>query len=265
MDFTVSSLGFTCLTGKNMALLTENFGIEVFYGWASEQYWLELLERCFQGERRGFSIHSPFDFYSMDSEIPDEKLFDYLSAPFDLYHRFHGSHYVVHTDSGGCREVGRYEKDWLRGRCIDRINRFSEICRKNGIGLVIENVPCPGGNGLFDQERFTGLFRQNPELRALYDTGHGNMSGYDVRKLQSDLKEQLAGYHIHDNFGAADSHLRIGKGNIDWRAFMEGVRRDTPNASMVLEYNEASLEDYENDRESLENFGEEETIWKSVR
>ena len=59
--------------------------------------------------------------------------------------------------------------------------------------------------------------------------------------------------------------MRIGKGNIDWRAFMEGVRRDTPNASMVLEYNEASLEDYENDRESLENFGEEETIWKSVR
>lgn len=255
MEYTVSSLSYTCLTAKNMVQLPESFGIEIFYGWASERYWIELLERCFQGERKGFSIHSPFDFYHMDNDIPDEKLFDYLAEPFDLYHRFEASHYVVHTDRGVCRNSDKKETERIRNRCVERINAFSEICKKNGIGLVIENVPCPEGKGLFDQSGYTRLFRENSGLRAIYDTGHGNMSGYDVRKLQADLKGQLAGYHLHDNFGDSDSHLRIGKGNIDWNAFIDGVRKDTPEASMVLEYNEASASDYENDRKILEYAG----------
>ena len=71
--------------------------------------------------------------------------------------------------------------------------------------------------------------------------------------IQRTLGSRVKAYHIHDNGGDADSHLRFLSGvpgGIDWRRFVEGVVKFTPNATLTLEYG-ASPEELAEDRKIL--------------
>lgn len=91
------------------------------------------------------------------------------------------------------------------------------------------------GTLLLDQDEFTGLCREF-DLTVLIDTGHANANGWDLRKLITDLKDRICGFHLHNNDGIHDMHARIHDGTLDFDSLMPFILETVPEAFCVIEY-----------------------------
>lgn len=79
----------------------------------------------------------------------------------------------------------------------------------------------------------------------LIDIGHCNLSGWNIPELIRQLKDQIVSYHVHNNYGKLDDHLRIHDGTIDFEEFLECYKECTPNADIVVEYSLEGAADVE--------------------
>ncbi len=252
MNISVSSLSFCGHHIYNMKELPPDYGIEIFYEWGGETYWKLALDQIMEDRSGKFSIHAPYQGWLTElSLVEDEnKLFDYLREPFDLYHRFGGDGYVVHMNGPYAKPLTDKEKRETLKRVQDRLNRFNDICLQEGITMLVENLAFGGGKDtLCNQEDFLAMFEQNPALNCIVDTGHALLAGFDILTLQKKLKDRIKAYHVHDNDGENDLHQRIGKGKINWKTFAQGAKDYTPEANFILEYNLNAIDHFENYQE----------------
>ena len=255
MKFSASTLSMLAWGALDLKKLDSNIGIEIFYEWASRELWNHALAEAMPGRSGGFSIHSPFNFADT-CKTPEEDLFRQWQEPFDLYHKYNGEFYVIHSQGNGPLPSSEAERKEMRIIATDRIARFADICEKNGIHMVVENLFDGKEGPLFGQEEFIQLFQDIPNINCLIDTGHAVLGFYDIYEVQKALGKRLVGYHIHDNDGKDDLHLRVGdsKGVIDWNRFFEGYAKYTPEATLVMEYSKAEIFDFTNDMKKMENW-----------
>ncbi len=66
------------------------------------------------------------------------------------------------------------------------------------------------------------------------------------------LKEQIVAYHLHNNDGVHDSHLRVHNGTVDFKKFMRDALNLTPSAEFVPEYSEEAADDEEGIKSDIE-------------
>lgn len=256
LSFEVSTLGFPLTNVHKMRELPSHFGIEIFYEWGGMTFWLESMKRVMQNRTGSFSIHSPFGYCDFSQTESEEELFRFMIEPFDMYHKLHGRHYVVHTNGHLDNSISDSQRADMRKLVAERLDKFQDICDREGVEMVVENVP-DGGNGLFNHDQFLSLFSNNPRLSCIIDTGHAHIEHYDMYEIQRKLGNRLKAYHVHDNAGSVDSHLRFLSGisgGIDWTRFLEGVAFHTPNAVMTFEYNlkpDIGIKEYVEDAENL--------------
>lgn len=243
MEISVSSLGFLGPSGSGMKHLAPELGVEIFYEWGGATYWDLVLQEVMENRTGTFSIHAPFQGNGLDLSLTENEdwLFDYLRQPFDLYHKYNANGYVVHMNSPYPTEPSPEERSERLKRVEDRLARLNEICRREGVNMLVENLAFSHGATLCGQQEFLSIFEHNPELDCIVDTGHAVLAKIDIFAVQKALGSRLKAYHIHDNDGKKDGHQRIGAGVIDWKRFGEGARLYTPNANFVMEYNPGSV------------------------
>jgi len=257
VKISVSSLGFSGPAGFGMGKLSPDLGIEVFYEWGGKTYWELVLQEVFRERKGPFSIHAPFQGGAVDMSLTEAEdwLFRYLQEPFELYHRFGATDYVVHMNGPYLTEPSPVQRQERLKRTEDRLARLNDICRREGVRMLVENLAFGGGKKtLCGQHEFLQVFEHNPELSCIVDTGHAVLAGIDIFEVQRALGDRLKAYHIHDNDGRQDCHWRIETGVIDWDRFAEGARLYTPDANFVMEYNPTSVgsvEDYMTDAEKI--------------
>ena len=256
MEVSVSSLGFSGPAGFGMSRLAPELGVEIFFEWGGETYWRLVLDTVMRGRKGPFSIHAPFQGRAVDMSLTeDEKwLFDYLREPFDLYHRYGAEGYVVHMNGPYPAEPTAQERTERLKRVEDRLARFNDLCNREGVTMLVENLAFSHGATLCGQKEFLEVFAHTPALNCIVDTGHAALAGIDIYEVQRTLGSRLKAYHVHDNDGRTDGHQRICSGVIDWQRFGEGARKYTPDANFVMEYNVGAVgatADYMADAERL--------------
>lgn len=252
MRYSISTCSFYKMQLRKLLNMPEDFGVEIFSEYGSDAMWDTFLQRLSQRGFNGFSIHAPFAFLDFAADCDEKRMFDTLKHFFDLYHRYNGEFYVLHPYGEVLHpEDFRYMED-SRARVLDRMARFHEICRTEGIRLAVENV-CDGKIPMFNQEQFLHLFHEIPDLHCVIDVGHALVTGMNVGEMQRELGSRICGYHLHNNDGTFDSHDRLRDGIMDWKAFAENCGKYTPDAVGVLEYLKyQDLAIYEDDRAYLE-------------
>jgi sugar phosphate isomerase/epimerase len=257
MNISVSSLGFCGHPIYSMGKLPPEMGIEIFYEWGGETYW-ELALTEIMRERTGkFSIHAPYQgsITEMSLTPHEDALFEYLKQPFRLYHKFGADGYVVHMNAPYPDAPSPEEKAERLKRVEDRLARLNESCDREGVAMLVENLAYGHGmKTLCDQEDFLRVFKNNPALNCIVDTGHAALGSIDINEVQMALGSRLKAYHLHDNDGHEDLHQRVGTGVNDWKHFGEGARLYTPNAHFIMEYNVnavSELNDYAQDADRI--------------
>lgn len=253
MKFSVSTCSFYKYRIRRLLSLGPDMGVEIFCEFGSDDMWTSLMCSLNESGKRPFSIHAPFAFVDIGAKCDEGKLFDSLMRPFDLYHRFDGDFYVVHTYGDEAAAAVGQDRDYSRKLAAERLAKFNELCKRENVRLAAENL-CAGAEPLFSQEQFLGLFEQIPDMDCVIDVGHALVSGMDISTLQKSLNSRICAYHLHDNDGTKDAHLRLGEGICQWKTFAENCRRYTPEAVGVLEYMDVvDLKAYEEDRAFLES------------
>ena len=233
MRYSISACSFYKSLLRKLLEIPEDFGVEIFTEFGSDDLWNRFLCELSAHGFHGFSIHAPFAFVDIAADCDEEKLFDTLRRPFDLYHRYHGEFYVLHPYGRVPGSV--QEQDDCRKRSLDRLAKFHEICKQNGVRLGAENL-CTGAPPLFDQEQFLQIFKEIPDLSCVIDIGHALVTKLDIAEVQRQLGSRICAYHLHNNNGLSDQHERLRSGIMDWKAFAENYKKYTPEAIGVLEY-----------------------------
>ena len=258
MHISVSSLGFCGHPIYEMRKLPKEIGVEIFYEWGADTYWKLALDEIMQDRTGKFSIHAPYQGHITELSLTKEedRLFEYLKQPFNLYHRYGGEGYVVHMNAPYTMKLTVEETSERMKLVADRLHRFNRICQSEGVTMLVENLAFgPGLHTLCDQENFLKLFSNDSSLSCIVDTGHAVLGNFDIMKIQKTLGTRLVAYHIHDNDGIYDLHQRIETGVIDWKLFIQGMQHFTPDAHLIMEYNEkavVSLNDYVTDAKRIE-------------
>lgn len=249
MKYSISTCSFYKYRIRKLLDMPEDLGVEIFYEYGSRDMWSSFLD-ALPGRR--FSIHAPFAFVDIAEDCDEEKLFDVLRRPFDMYHKYNGEFYVLHTYGDGEHGEDELHREAARSRAAERLSRFNEICIAEGVTLGAENL-CSGARPLFDQQQFLRLFHDIPGLRCVLDVGHAIVTGMDIGAVQRTLRERICAYHLHNNDGVHDLHNRLREGVFDWTDFAKNCAQYTPGAAGVLEYmNTVDLEAYTQDSMYLE-------------
>ncbi len=235
MNYSVSTCSFVKLKVKRLLALPEDIGVEIMVEYGSDEYWKQFLTRYQNTHSGRISIHSPFAFHDFAMPGNEKELFAYFRKAFDLYHRFNCEFYVLHAFNNIDLAASGCPAEEYRKRTIDRIARFDEICRQEGVCLAVENTFGSPDN-IFTQEQWLSMFAELPNLRSLIDTGHAIVSGMDLTTLQQTLGQRVVGYHLHNNDGMRDAHERLQNGLIDWQVFADNAKKYTPHATGIIEY-----------------------------
>lgn len=118
---------------------------------------------------------------------------------------------------------------YLHGNREDNINKLIHILKDlcdycEGI-LMIENMPSNNEIGYSPEEIYEIINRVGKDnLRFILDTGHANLSEYQLDDYLSLLKKYLCHLHLSDNNGLQDEHQRIGTGNIDFKSLIKNLQ-----------------------------------------
>ena len=97
MRYSISTCSFYKYKIRKLLALPKDFGVEIMYEFGSEDQWRSCLDILKAQGMDGFSIHAPFAFVDITAPCDEKALFDTLRRPFDLYHRYDGECYVLHT------------------------------------------------------------------------------------------------------------------------------------------------------------------------
>lgn len=228
MNFVVSDLLFPGFKKFGIRALSAEYGIEFFYEFGREYYWDEETEAW---GKRELTIHAP----CVAVNLADRNDQNYLAAfeeTFAYAKKVNSGFVVVHTNEGFEGEVKE-----VQAMVRDRLQEVLAIAKKYGVPAVIENVGLrTKGNVLFTLDEYLALFNEFPEAKALIDTGHAHVNGWNIPEVIEALGDKLIGFHIHDNDGNGDDHLPVGKGTLEWAPLFEAIKKHTPKATLVFEY-----------------------------
>ena len=237
MNIYVSNLCYPGLMTQAMKKLPLDIGVEIFCEIGNDYYWDNLLPILLNGRDLPLSVHGPFQRLDLSDRKKDftHMLEAYVWA-FKLCKKYGAKEIVCHPYDGGRPSDDTPEELKDARRCsLERILVLNKIAKQYDVTLLVENMP--EKTGMLNQKTFIELFGPHKELYFLIDTGHAMLQDWDMDYAFRTIGKRIKGYHVHDNFGDADSHLPVGKGGFDWDRFFKGYCEYSPNAALVCEYN----------------------------
>jgi len=121
--------------------------------------------------------------------------------------------------------------DWSKN--LESVRLLFHFARDYGVEAAIENVMDPFV--LKSVDEFKRFYDEvGEDVGLVLDTGHANLFG-QVEKFLLNFSDRIVHIHAHDNHGKTDQHLGIGYGNIDWKAFADGLRRMSFSRIVMVE------------------------------
>lgn len=116
----------------------------------------------------------------------------------------------VVTIAGDKHYIYEKEYDEFIVRLIANLKKAGEICRENGINLVVENTDnIPS----YTRKVYSDLAKEG--FRFCFDIGHDHLS-YDIlSSVNEELHLPFDEFHVHDARDRKKCHLALGEGELD--------------------------------------------------
>ncbi|WP_026338974.1 sugar phosphate isomerase/epimerase family protein [Fusobacterium russii] len=236
-----------------MSFLTTNKikNLELFIEPLDKKYNEKMLKILENYNFFSISFHGPFrkcNLADLTEEAWEKALYSYEES-LKIIENYKPSFLVLHTNES---VPGKIIDDDLRNKIIEKIDYLIKLGKKYNVDIVIENVGIRE-NMVFSQNEYENLILKN-NYKCLIDIGHAFLNEWDIESCIKKLKNNILGYHFHNNDGVFDSHETIFKGVIDYKEIVEYVKKYTPTAKIVLEYDfSRDLNILLEDKEILEN------------
>ncbi len=165
------------------------------------------------------SVHGPLGNASLASINPGiwrESVRQYLGA-IELAHDIGAAVLVVHP--GDLRDP-RFFADFAR-LAEEALGRLARRAEELGVMLAVENCgPYHAGVDRSAADLRSLITRTgSSNVKACLDVGHAAVNR-NAAELVELLGRDIVHLHVHDNHGQRDEHLPVGRGTIDFEAFL---------------------------------------------
>lgn len=250
MDFYISNLPYLGYALSKMEQVPKDIGVEIFVEYGNTYYWEHMLPPLLKGRSLPLSVHGQFLHLNLcDPDLDFDRAWEAYLQTFDLCNRFGAKHCVCHPHGDMLHDKSKL--DYGRKLGVERIVKLSRKASSEGITLLVENMPQK--DCIMDQAAFLNHLAPVEELRFLIDTGHANLLNWDIPLALSLLGKRIEAYHINDNMGIGDDHLKAGEGSFDWKTFFDCYVRYTPSAVLVCEYLKGPMDEILKSIESIKS------------
>jgi len=133
--------------------------------------------------------------------------------------------------------VGRLSRDYPErlveravGNAASALTSLQSLSEDLGVTFTIENDHRSGDRVLAGTPEQIRPLLEEVGCRLTFDVGHANTLGRPEEFLES-LRDYVVNVHLHDNDGVGDSHLPLGRGNVNLKGVftaLGGSLRDIP-------------------------------------
>lgn len=115
-------------------------------------------------------------------------------------------------------------REEMVGQTMESIAMLADYCRSRGMNLLIENYM----DFSMNSNELESLIKYC-KVGMTYDVGHelANSGGSTKQVLETAKRFQKHIRHMHfsDNDGKADLHMALGKGKMDWKKLVPGLKQ----------------------------------------
>lgn len=116
-------------------------------------------------------------------------------------------------------------------RCLRKLTKAS---KNHGIVFTIENDHRSNDQILAGYPEQLRLLIQKAECKFTLDVGHANTLTR-IETFIDTLAEHIVNVHLHDNNGEQDTHLSLGKGNINFSAVLANLGKIEYKGPLTVE------------------------------
>lgn len=165
-----------------------------------------------------YSAHSPMSDINIGSLNPRmrEASVQELLEGMGAAARMGMDVYTVHP--GFLTPIGLVARDRVKEAVRSSLRRLEAMSGELGITIALENMP-RSPFSMATEPGFLTELMDGIDIGICFDIGHANTMGLVDEFLE--LKDRFVNIHVHDNMGATDEHLPVGKGTVDFHSLLE--------------------------------------------
>lgn len=142
--------------------------------------------------------------------------------------------------------VGRLSRDYPEKmisqslkNAIRCLRKLTKACKNYGIVFTIENDHRSNDQILAGYPEQLMLLIKKAECKFTLDVGHANTLTV-IENFIDTLAEHIVNVHLHDNNGEQDTHLSLGKGNINFSPVLANLRKIEYKGPLTVEVHSSS-------------------------
>ncbi len=168
-----------------------------------------------------FQIHAPLSDINIASVNPRiRELSIYQIEEVLAFANAHNIR-IVTIHPGHLSPLGVLEREVVAELNRNAIEKISALSEEYGVSVALENMPPFWSTLCYSADEIISLI-EGTKLGICFDVGHAHL----CRTISSFLshKDKIINVHIHDNDGKKDKHMVLGKGTVDFRAVISGLK-----------------------------------------
>ncbi|MCG2825694.1 MAG: sugar phosphate isomerase/epimerase [Thermoplasmatales archaeon] len=176
-----------------------------------------------------FSVHAPLsdvNIASLNPEMRKESI-KQISETIKIASELDIALITMHP--GHLSPLGVLVPEKIREINKNSVKQISKTAKEYNVTVALENMPNQRITTSHSLKELLEIADSNVEI--CFDIGHANTNNNIGEFLDYG---KFANVHIHDNIGKSDSHLVIGKGNIDFRNVLKKLN-EKYNGVVVIE------------------------------
>ncbi|MGX7107639.1 sugar phosphate isomerase/epimerase family protein [Hutsoniella sourekii] len=215
---------------------THQVGIEIFPVFRDDQFNQEVEANMDHLKDYPISLHGPYFGIEHSAEKGTDEYevsVREFKETLDLSQALNGRHIVFHYNNKVITPENKEATIRVARENLQELNEWAQVA---GVPILFENTGVNARqNNLFTQEEFIEE-ALSIENGTLFDVGHAYANGWNIEEVITQLKDKIKVYHLNNNMGADDDHLRILEGSLDYEWLADLYKQYTPQADLVLEY-----------------------------
>ena len=227
-------------TGFDNIEVWAGIGVEgkfVHYDYHDWDYARRLKEKLREVALRVVSLHAPFSQQLDISQMEEEKrnfAVSEIKKAIDILEFLEGDILVFHPSTAPSHFENLMQKMYHLSKAKRSIDEVLEYCQDKLVRLALENqlphILCG-----YSVDLLKLVWEINSQkLGICFDTSHANLAE-NVCDVVKKFKNWVISLHVSDNLGSSDDHNIPGRGNIDWKLFVNTLKSIDYKGVFMLE------------------------------
>ena len=226
--------GYDCIDYQEFA----SYANSPLYQMSEEEFseYLTSVRLCAEENNlKIWQLHGTWPHVDDFSEEGREATVEYFKKCILGAFHLHCPHVVIHP----CmfKGWGQGTKEEMFDMNVALLKKLLPCAEKYGVTVCMENMPFAKDSTFSTAAELKAVVRalNSPFIKICLDTGHLNVSKGDMYETICLFGDDLAVLHVHDDIYGQDRHLIPFQGEVDWDAFIQGLRKISFQGCISLE------------------------------